>query len=316
MARSVRVRIPATTANLGPGFDALGLALELHNELTVACVTNRPGSLGWEEAPEVTVEGEGRGSLPTNRENLTYRAVCAAYAAMGRTVPPLRLVASNQIPLARGLGSSAAAIVGGLMAANALEDYPFDEARLLALANELEGHPDNVAAALLGGLVVCVRVDGHVLARRIPLADGLVAVLCVPDRPLSTAAARRVVPEQVSRDDAIFNLGRAALLVHCLTAGDWRPLAIAMEDHLHQPARATIFPPLRPVIAAALAAGAAGAALSGAGSTILALVEQASGRADSVALAMVEAAAAAAAPARAVVTGLSQQGAMVAADKA
>jgi homoserine kinase len=259
------VRVPATSANLGPGFDALGLALGIYNTVRVAPAP----------ALEIVVAGEGAGALPRDPRNLLWRAACAALERAGVAPPAVRLACDHQIPLARGLGSSSAAIVAGLLVGNRLAGDRLRSDELLALAVALEGHPDNVTPALLGGVRVCVQGERGVYQAAVPLARPLHAALFVPDRPLPTAEARRVLPDRVSLGDAVYNLGRAALLVAALASGEYHLLAEATRDRLHQPARARLLPALPTLLEAALAAGALGACLSGAGPTVLALVEDA-----------------------------------------
>lgn len=265
------VRVPATSANLGPGFDALGLALDLVNTVRVEPC----------DRVEVVVEGEGSGELAAGEANLVYQALARGAAHLGAPPPPVRLRCTNAIPLARGLGSSSAAIVAGLLAANELHGRALAAADLLALAVALEGHPDNVTPALLGGVRVCVQGQCGLVQAPIPLARPLRAVLFVPDFPMATAEARGLLSATVPRADAIYNLGRTALLAAALAGGDYSLLAEATRDRLHQPARAALFPAMPSFFDAALEAGALGAFLSGAGSTLLALVEAAgSGSAD------------------------------------
>ncbi|HEU0169352.1 MAG TPA: homoserine kinase [Chloroflexota bacterium] len=253
--------MPATSANLGPGFDCLGLALDLY--LRVTCTL---GGSGLRIAAEPGVS--------TGPNNLIYRAMLATYDAAGEPAPAdLAIDARNDIPLSRGLGSSSAAIVAGLLLANVLLDTPFDRDRLLEIGLPLEGHPDNIAPALFGGLVVAAVADGRPVAQRVPLARTPGVGLFIPDQPMPTADARRVLPDTVPRADAVFNTGRSSLVVAALATGNFGLLRAAMEDRLHQPYRAAIFPALPALIEAALSAGAAGAALSGAGSTVIALCE-------------------------------------------
>ena len=266
---SVRVRVPATTANLGPGFDALGLALDLHEGLTLQRL---PGAAGTHQ---VRVTGVSAGRLPENANLLAFRAVTAVYERLGRPVPPLALELETRIPSSRGFGSSAAAIVAGVVAANALEGAPLGRQALLDLVTELEGHPDNVAAALLGGFVISVQGRQGLVAKRLDPPEELSAVICVPEKAMSTKQARGVIPTQLSREDAIFNLGRTALLVAAFQTRDWSLLRDAMDDRIHQPARGAVFPALHPAIRAALERGAHGAALSGAGSGIIAFATEA-----------------------------------------
>lgn len=272
----VRVRIPATSANLGPGFDALGLALALYNEVMA------------EEAGRVSVsvEGEGAERLAVDERNVIARGVSAAYEAAGRPFPGCRLRCVNRIPLARGLGSSAAAWVGGLVAGNSLMGSPLDRMTLLALAARAEGHPDNVAAALLGGLTVACPVADGVRAVKLPVPGRLAWIVLVPAVTSATAEARALLPATVPRADAVFNVQRVALLLAALQAGRLDALSVALEDRLHEPYRLKLFPWIPEVAAAARKAGALGCVLSGAGPSVLAVAESAA--AESVARAMGE----------------------------
>jgi len=255
------VVVPATSANLGPGFDCMGLTLSLYNTVSV-----EPS-----ERPEMTIEGEGADTLPHGKDNVLYSAFASVFDHIGRPVPAVRLVCANRIPLARGLGSSAAAVVGGLVAANTLAGRPLSDVDLLKLAVAAEGHADNVAPALLGGCRIVVRDGDEYVTALVPVHPGLKAVLFIPDFPMSTREARSILPQQVSRSDAIFNISRAALLTAALASGSWKNLRVATEDRLHQPARQAMFPAMPRLFAAALGAGAQGVFLSGGGSTILAL---------------------------------------------
>jgi homoserine kinase len=259
---SVRLRVPATSANLGPGFDALGLALTLYNEVVA------------EEADRTTVhiEGEGAGRLATNDKNVVARGVRLAYEAAGRAFRGVALRCVNRIPSARGLGSSAAAWVGGIVAGNALVGTPLDREALLDLAARAEGHPDNVAAAILGGLTVsCLTPEGaHAVALPVPATLRWIAL--VPEITSATAEARAVLPPSVPRRDAVFNVQRVALLLAALQAGRMDVLNVALDDRLHQPYRRRLFPWMPEVVAAARRAGALGCVLSGAGPSLLAVV--------------------------------------------
>jgi homoserine kinase len=259
---SVRVRVPATSANLGAGFDALGLALALYNEVMA------------DEADGTTVriDGEGVGRLATNDRNVVARAVRLAFEAAGRPFHGVALTCVNRIPTARGLGSSAAAWVGGLVAGNALLGTPLQRDALLDLAARAEGHPDNVAAALLGGLTVsCATAEG-IRAVSLPVPPTLRWIVLVPDFSSATAEARGVLPSSVPRGDAVFNVQRVALLLAGLQAGRTDLLGVALDDRLHQPYRRRLFPWMPDVVAAARRAGALGCVLSGAGPSLLAAV--------------------------------------------
>jgi len=256
------VRVPATSANLGPGFDALGLALALHNDVIA------------EEGQGVTVriEGEGADRLPRDGNNVVARGVRLAYETAGRPFNGCALTCVNRIPTARGLGSSAAAWVGGLLAGNALAGAPLSKETLLALAARAEGHPDNVAAAIFGGLTVSCGTSEGVIAVALPVPPSLVWVVLVPEVTSSTAEARALLPQSVPRGDAVFNVQRVALLLASLQTARPAPLATALDDRLHQPYRLKLFPWLPEVAAAAREAGALGCVLSGAGPSLLAVV--------------------------------------------
>lgn len=261
----VRVQVPATTANLGPGFDTLGLALSLFNLVEME-ETGNPGEL------IIEVFGEGASSIPVDQDNITYQAAQEVFKAAGYFPAGLHLRLTNRIPSARGLGSSAAARVGGMLAANVLIGEPLSKEQLLDMAVRFEGHPDNVAPALFGGLVVANFQDGkQVQYRRIEIMDGLNAVLAIPDFELATRAAVEALPTLIPVKDAVFNIGQACLLVAGFMTGDWDQVGQAMQDRVHQPYRQSLIPGLNEVLAAARQQGALGAALSGAGPTVLAL---------------------------------------------
>jgi homoserine kinase len=220
----------------------------------------------------VHVEGEGEGILSTGTDNLVYRAAQRYFQESGTKMPPMSISSRNQIPLARGLGSSSAAIVGGLLAASAAAgDTPPDMDMLWRLAVDIEGHPDNVTAALFGGCQI-VAQDGETLVHApVPVSDSLKAVLFIPEIPMPTDQARGLLASQISREDAVYNLGRVGLLVNALATGRLEDLRVATQDRLHQPARQKLLPVMRLLIRSALDGGALGAFLSGAGSTVLAL---------------------------------------------
>ncbi|MFW5866598.1 MAG: homoserine kinase [Armatimonadota bacterium] len=274
---SVTVHVPATTANLGPGYDCLGLALGLHNEITLATA----------DEPGVAIDGEGAESLPRDRTHLVLGAAQAAADAAGVELPVLELHQRNRIPLARGMGSSSAAIVGGIVAANTLLDLGLSERQMLDVATAVEGHPDNVAPALLGGLTVCCTLEsGEVMVERLDVAPGLSCVVAIPDFEVATHEARKALPQTIDHADGVFNLCRVGLIVAALSTGDFGVLGEAMRDRLHQPYRAHLVPGMDEAIAAALDCGAHGAALSGSGPTVAAFV---SDRGEEVGEAMVNA---------------------------
>ncbi len=265
--------MPATSANLGPGFDVLGLALALHNEATIET----------HAGVAVFIEGEGADHLERDEGNVVVRGARSVYERLGRPFPGIKVACVNRIPTARGLGSSAAAWLAGIVGANALLGSPLDRDTLLGLAASGEGHPDNVAAALLGGLTVACWSEGRVVAASLPVPPEIHWVVLIPEVRASTAEARAILPETVSRADAVFNLQRVGLLLAALRDGNAALLTVAMEDRLHQPYRRRLFPWMERVTAAARSAGAAGCVLSGAGPALLAAVK---GAGERVALAM------------------------------
>ena len=258
--KRVTVTIPATTANLGPGFDCLGLALGLRNEAKLTAVSTNLS---------ITLSGEGADKLPTDATNLVYRAAERLFERVGKRPSGLRIHQHNNIPVGSGLGSSAAATLGGLTAANALVDGGLSDAELLQLATEMEGHPDNVVPAFYGGLTLAVTAGARLHVERITV-PAMQIVIVLPDFDLPTAEARAALPAQVPLADAVFNIGRAGLVIRALERGDLGALALAMQDKLHQPFRVPLIPGMVAASAAALAAGAAAVALSGAGPSLAA----------------------------------------------
>ncbi len=261
---SITIRIPASTANLGPGFDCLGLALDIHNTVEL--------SLAVESTVQIT--GEGQGHLPLGPNNLVLQAADRLAEQVESNVPGWHLRQHNEIPLARGLGSSSAAIVGGLIAANELLQGDLNSQQLLRIATELEGHPDNVAPALFGGLTACCVEAEDVCCIRLDAPRELDIGVVIPRFEVSTRQAREVLPGEVSFDDAVFNVSRAACTLAALVAGRWEVLSAVMKDRLHQPHRAPLVPGMEEVIAAAEEAGAHGAALSGSGPTVVAFATE------------------------------------------
>lgn len=260
--RQVQVCVPATTANLGPGFDIFGLALQLYNRFSLRLTSE----IGWHAALPPNVR------LPADDNNLVFQAIRYLFNHVGFTCTGMHLSQAVDIPLARGLGSSSAAIVGGLIAANYLSGAGLSRDTLLAMAIDIEGHPDNVTPALMGGLTLCYMADGqhHYLPLSFP--EELAIVVAIPEFELSTAHARSVLPAQISREDAIFNSSRTALLVYALQERRFDLLQTAMDDRLHQPYRAALVPGMIEAIRAAYDARALGVALSGAGPTLVAFV--------------------------------------------
>src|SRR6202140_568588 len=255
----VRVAVPASVANLGPGFDILAMALQLQNEVRAE---QRPGALSIDAGPDAPME------LNDPERNLVTTAYMQSCAALGVPSTGVHFTCVNRIPIGRGMGSSAAAALAGVLVATALHQAPWDENDVLERVASLEGHRDNAAAALLGGLAICAP---DAAAVQVAVSDELRAVLFIPDMPFTTSESRRVVPATFSRADAIFNASRCALLVRALMLGDHAALRVAMQDRWHQDARFALMAGSREIVAAALAAGASGAALAGAGPSVIAL---------------------------------------------
>ncbi|WP_013321477.1 homoserine kinase [Gloeothece verrucosa] len=273
---TVTLTVPATTANLGPGFDCLGAALTLYNQFKF--------TLTSETEEKILVSGAEAERVSRDKTNLLYQSFALFYQHLNQPVPAVEIEIKLGVPLARGLGSSATAIVGGLVGANYLAGNPLTQSEVMELAISLEGHPDNVVPALLGSSRLCVGEMGNWQICEIPWYDKLIPIVAIPDFELSTQEARGVLPTQYSRADAIFNIARLGLLLQGLEQGrgDW--LAMAMEDKLHQPYRQGLIKGYEAVKRAAIAAGAYGMVISGAGPTLLALSSQ--GEADRVTEAM------------------------------
>lgn len=264
VGRSVEVRTPATSANLGPGFDTLGLALSVYDELVVTVT---------DEGLEIDVEGEGAGEVPTDASHLVVRAMAHAFASVGRELPGLRLRARNAIPHGRGMGSSGAAVVSGLRAAQGLLEgiVEFGDNDLLRLATELEGHPDNVAPALFGGLTIAWLTPDGPRCKQLLVHRGVSPIVFVPGFTMSTQLARTLAAAQVTREDAVFNVSRSALLIVALTQSPELLLA-ATEDRLHQASRGEAMPETLRLVQALRDAGYP-AVVSGAGPSILVLTD-------------------------------------------
>lgn len=267
----VIVRIPATSANLGPGFDSIGMAVDLWSEVTVE----------RSDTFEIMCEGDGADDLPLDDSNLVCFGVAAAFKHAGKDLPVLKYHLVNRIPYARGLGSSSAAIVGGLVAGLVLAGHQvkaWGAEEILNMAANIEGHPDNVAPALYGGIQLGIYTDSRWMTSRVNLPPGLQCVCFIPETIGKTSTARGVLKETVTRADAVFNIGRVAWLINALSTNNIGQLRHGVEDALHQPQRAAaVYPHLTPIIHAALQAGASAAYLSGAGPTVMALTSGASG---------------------------------------
>lgn len=267
---SVTVLTPATSANLGPGFDSLGLALQLYNRFEVEEGGADP------QHPGIEIHGALGAQLSTEPDNLFFRSFALLFTRRGVELPAVRIRMSINIPPGCGLGSSATAVVGGLMAANELlrlrsMELPKEELLGLAVEAEAGNHPDNVAPALLGGLVATTNMDGQIHAIKTPFPDTLKAVIFTPSFPMDTVAGRKLLPASYSKADVTFNTGRVALLLTALQTGRYELIGEAMRDRLHQPYRQALFPAMPDIINAAIVAGAHGACLSGGGSSLIAL---------------------------------------------
>ncbi|MFB2770785.1 homoserine kinase [Pelatocladus sp. BLCC-F211] len=277
---SVSVIVPATTANLGPGFDCIGAALTLYNEFKFMRVESSFLLEGEVGKVKITVTGAEAEQMQTDESNLLYQAFVKLYQHLEQTPPPVEIEIKLGVPLARGLGSSATAIVGGLVGANVLAGEALSQSQLMELAIAMEGHPDNVVPALLGGCrLAATGVENQPLRRQewvicdVPWCENIVPVVAIPDFELSTKEARQVLPTQVSRADAIFNTAHLGLLLRGLETGNGDWLRAALQDKLHQPYRKALIPGYDAVNAAAIAAGAYGMVISGAGPTLLALTD-------------------------------------------
>lgn len=270
--RKVTVRVPATTANMGPGFDCCGMALDIWNEVTV----ERSCTFSFE------IQGEGANVLPRNNTNLVCRGLEAAFKFIGIEVPVLRYWTRNRIPFAKGLGSSSAAIVSGILAGMALAGFDLQvkgQEELLQIATEIEGHPDNVAPAIYGGFQLGVHTGSRWWTDRCSVPHGIMCVIFAPDHQTETSEARNLLKNELQLEEAQFNASRVGLLVAAFATNNLSWLREATEDALHQPQRSNLHKHLNPMIASALEAGAHGAALSGAGPAVIAFT---SGRAGDV----------------------------------
>jgi homoserine kinase len=282
---------------MGPGFDCIGMAFEMWNDLTV-----ERGRF------QVKTDGEGAEELPQDARNLVVTGVEAAFHTAGKEIPALTYTCRNKIPHARGLGSSSAAIVAGLIAGAALAEADIENGDLVSLAADLEGHPDNVAPAIYGGCTIGVHDDGRWVIETVPVPEDLLAVVFVPDLRSNTRESRARLPDRIPRSDAIYNIGRAAILVSAMHKSDFRLLRQATQDRLHQPLRGQAFPAQARLIKAALNGGAHGAFLSGAGPSVMALT---TGREVTVTYEMAEAARISEIPGKTLVLNPARRGAHV-----
>ncbi|WP_196603966.1 homoserine kinase [Pectinatus haikarae] len=261
-SETVKVQVPATTANCGPGFDALGIACNIYNELEL--------TLFRENKLEIEISGEGTGYLPENDKNLIWKVVKSVVEKTDAAYEGAQIKMHNNIPLSRGLGSSAAAIVAGITAANCALGEPFDRQSVLEMATALEGHPDNVAPAIFGGMTVSLCEQNVVKTLSFLPKIDLKMIVAVPEFFLSTKKARKALPEFVSMSDAVFNVAHVSSLIAAMCTGNVDVLSHSFNDKLHQPYRADLIPGMYEVFDAAKAAGALGTAISGAGPSLIA----------------------------------------------
>ena len=277
MNRSYSFRVPASTSNLGAGFDALSLALDRYLRIR----------LDPAAAPEIVAAGVDRSSIPTTSDNLIFRVAARVAERRQRSLPAFRMSIENEIPLARGMGSSAAAIIAGITCYELSAEDKLAERDIFSCALEFEPHPDNLAAALRGGLVVAAAGSGgEGLIAKLTVSGGIRPVVVIPEFELSTEKARAVLPKTYSRQDAVFNIQRSALSVAALTTGNWPLLREAMRDRIHQPYRAPLIPGFEEILDLPNPA-LLGVALSGAGPTVLAMAKEADAETAGAAIAQV-----------------------------
>ncbi|MEB3225604.1 MAG: homoserine kinase [Synechococcus sp.] len=264
---TIHVQVPATTANIGPGFDCLGAALSLHNQFQFTLMGENDSFFSL-ELVGADVETQ---KLEATADNLLYRAFAKVFETLGQAVPPIKITIDLKVPLSRGLGSSATAIVGGLIGGNAIAGSPLRNQEIMNLAIEMEGHPDNVVPALLGGCQLSVNHQQQWVICPWTWHKAVVPVVAIPDFELSTEEARAVLPQQYARAQAIFNASRLGLLPQGLAQNNPKYLTAALDDQIHQPYRKALIKGYDPVQQAAITAGAYGMVISGAGPTLLAL---------------------------------------------
>lgn len=256
----IKVKVPATSANLGPGFDTLGLALNLYNTFSFEEISNG-------------LEINGCDPLYANEENLVYTSMMKTFDKIGYKPRGIRIDMSTDIPISRGLGSSAACILGGVIGANELAKASLSKDEILDIATEIEGHPDNIAPALFGGLVVSVMEDNNIYYNKMNIANGIKFVALIPDFTLSTTKAREVLPSTINYKDGVYNVGRVSLLLSVLSNGRFELLEAALDDKLHQPYRKRLIPRFDKILNKCYELGCLGAYLSGAGPTLMTIIK-------------------------------------------
>jgi homoserine kinase len=269
-----QVKVPATSANLGPGFDCMGLALRLYNYIQAE----------ESEKLEIILKGTYTSNIPADETNLLWKTVCKLWQEIGFQPRPLKITLESHVPPARGLGSSSTAVVGGLIIANAVAGTPLNRLQLLEIASEIEGHPDNVSPALCGGITLTVMDENKLIPRTLAKSPKFKAVVVIPDILVETEKARGILPASVSRTDVIFNASRVGLLVDAFIHEEYDLLAIATQDRIHQNQRASLIPGMPEALESAVRAGAYGAALSGSGPTLIAFCPY--GKEDQIAMTM------------------------------
>ena len=259
----IRIQVPATSANLGSGFDSLGIALNLYNQVWM------------EESDTIDISSKDSIQVPTDDSNLIFWAAKQVYEKCGRKLPGLKIVQLNNIPMARGLGSSSACIVAGILGANRLLGGPLSVQELINLAAEIEGHPDNTTPAIEGGLAASAIEAGRVYSVSVPVSEKIRFVLFIPPFELKTEKARSVLPTEYSRSDAVYNLSRSALMAASLFSGKLENLRVAVQDKIHQPYRASLIDHLDDVFRLSYELGSLGTYVSGAGPTIISMIDAA-----------------------------------------
>ncbi len=257
----IKIQIPATSANLGSGFDCLGVALNMYNYVWM------------EEADEVDISSKDDVSIPTDENNLIYWSAERLYSECGKKIPGLRIIQQNNIPMTRGLGSSSACIVAGLVGANRFLGSPLSQHDLVNLACKIEGHPDNTTPALLGGLVTAAMENGRVYSVSVPVALHIRFGVFVPPFELKTEVARKALPDEYSRENAVYNLSRSALMTAALFSGSLENLRVAVQDSLHQPFRKKFISGVETVFRMSYELGSYGTYISGAGPSIIAIID-------------------------------------------
>lgn len=256
----IRIQVPATSANLGSGFDSLGIALTLYNQVWM------------EESDAIDISCKDGVAVPTDENNLIFWAARRLYELCGRKLPGMKIIQLNNIPMARGLGSSSACIVAGIMGANRILGTPLGRQDLINLAAEIEGHPDNTTPAIEGGLAASAIEAGRVYSVSVPVSEKIRFALFIPPFELKTEMARSVLPQQYSRADAVYNLSRSALMAASLFSGRLENLRVAVQDKIHQPYRSGLIDHLDDVFRLSYELGSLGTYISGAGPTIIAMV--------------------------------------------